>query len=207
MQNPPLSPHYRRRRTFSTTSSASARPSALPKLCTDFSRRPYSSTVRISGKDAYGAFTPTTSAFPSLLFLTQSTPPQSPIEQEPYRRRRVVSTLDPYAQSMRGSPASSSDSIPSFSRTSSSLFSEPMSNVEQPAPSVVCQPSSSSSVMNPILADLERKSKFCTSAMTCASCHMAGSQFPRCPKCSLSFCSRHCRLDTTKHLCAAKKGR
>lgn len=82
-------------------------------------------------------------------------------------------------------------------------------------PSPVCPPSSTSSPFSmishhvqsdlpPILAQLERKSKFCTQKMYCSTCRKSGADFPRCGKCGESWCSRSCRLvEGKRHVCGS----
>lgn len=55
----------------------------------------------------------------------------------------------------------------------------------------------------PTLVDLEHHSKFRSSSV-CVACKKSGANFPSCPKCGETWCSRGCRLkgsDGTRHLC------
>jgi len=58
--------------------------------------------------------------------------------------------------------------------------------------------------LQPILAQLERKSKFCTQKMSCSTCRKTGADFPRCGKCGETWCSRSCRLvEGKRHVCGS----
>jgi hypothetical protein len=58
--------------------------------------------------------------------------------------------------------------------------------------------------LQPILAQLERKSKFCTQKISCSTCRKIGSDFPRCGKCGETWCSRSCRLvEGKRHVCGS----
>jgi hypothetical protein len=56
--------------------------------------------------------------------------------------------------------------------------------------------------LHPVLAQLERSSKFCKNKMECAACGKVGRDFPACGKCRKMWCSRECRLGGGKrHVC------
>ncbi|KAF9077652.1 hypothetical protein BDP27DRAFT_483019 [Rhodocollybia butyracea] len=160
---------------------------------------------------AMGSFTPIHSAFPRLTNLITSCYPGS--TPSGYSRRRLRSMFEwPDAHSESGgsdtssvpaSPTSSLRSsfapIPGISRTSSldsnsyscSLSDEPFHRKH--------------SEMNPILSELERRSKLCNTIVGCATCGKLGSDYPRCGNCGEMWCSRSCRLrDGKKHICASK---
>lgn len=57
--------------------------------------------------------------------------------------------------------------------------------------------------MDPILAALERGSKF-KSKSVCLNCGKTGSNYPCCPRCGETWCSRECRIEANnggKHVC------
>jgi len=168
---------------------------------------------------AYGAFTPTSSAFPSLKYFADSTLSTSilPSLTGITRRRRKPSQLvwridyepisdsSTHSSSEGSSPVSSihplhtPPSIPSISRTTSysaapspaTLFSTTL--FDEPTPKVS---------LHKALATLEKKSKFCTRSVRCATCGKAGSDYPRCGKCGEVWCSRPCRINGgNKHVC------
>jgi len=156
-----------------------------------------------------GSFTPIHSAFPRLTNLITSCYPGS--TPSGYSRRRLRSMFEwPDAHSESGgsdtssvpaSPTSSLRSsfapIPGISRTSSldsnsyscSLSDEPFHRKH--------------SEMNPILSELERRSKLCNTIVGCATCGKLGSDYPRCGNCGEMWCSRSCRLRDGKktYLC------
>lgn len=56
----------------------------------------------------------------------------------------------------------------------------------------------------PSLAEVEASSRLMKGHISCASCKKVGPDFPRCPRCFESWCSRECRLtatEGTKHRC------
>ncbi|KAI7965687.1 hypothetical protein MJO29_001435 [Puccinia striiformis f. sp. tritici] len=58
--------------------------------------------------------------------------------------------------------------------------------------------------MDPVLADLEAKSRLNVQT-ECAICLKKGINYPKCPKCQLEFCSRTCRVsmgDGDRHECS-----
>jgi hypothetical protein len=56
--------------------------------------------------------------------------------------------------------------------------------------------------LNPIMAGLEQRSKFCENKSVCSTCNREGIAFPQCGKCRDSWCSRDCRLKgRMKHSC------
>ncbi|KAJ3731091.1 hypothetical protein DFJ43DRAFT_449231 [Lentinula guzmanii] len=169
---------------------------------------------------AHGSFTPTSSAFPGLTTLATLHNPGTIFMHAGYTRRRQHSMFEwpemhseiggSDTSSVPASPTSSSrssraTSIPGITRTSSydthsSVSSSPSLSDETLLPTRL-KPTE----MNPILSDLERKSKLCSSVIGCATCGKPGSDYPRCGKCGEMWCSRPCRLrDGKKHLCISR---
>jgi len=163
---------------------------------------------------AHGSFTPTSSAFPCLTTLITSDCPGS----VGYSRRPRLSLFDwPDVHSQTGggsdtssvpasptSSFSSAPSVPGISRTSSyeihSSTSSTPSLLDETHP-IRAKPTE----MNPILSELERRSKLCKLIMGCATCGKPGSDYPRCGKCGEMWCSRPCRLrGGKKHICVAQ---
>lgn len=61
------------------------------------------------------------------------------------------------------------------------------------------------SSLDPILASVEQKSKFCRKTMDCSNCRKSGVNFPRCPRCGDMWCSRECRVGEGKrHVCSTR---
>ncbi|TFK27740.1 hypothetical protein FA15DRAFT_666212 [Coprinopsis marcescibilis] len=57
--------------------------------------------------------------------------------------------------------------------------------------------------LHPVLARMERSSKFCAQKMECSTCRKPGRDFPKCGKCQKMWCSRECRLVGGKrHVCS-----
>ena len=69
------------------------------------------------------------------------------------------------------------------------------------APSPVTRTSSGSG-MNSILADVEKSSKFRMQS-TCSKCLREGLDYPKCPRCDETWCSRECRVAGGKHSCGS----
>ena len=105
-------------------------------------------------------------------------------------------------------PPSPSSPIPVITRALplSSGSRSPSSNITSPTIPKVWRSHPVSEVhpsdLHPVLASLERRSKFCVKKDVCATCKRVGSGFPQCGKCGDSWCSRECRLDGgKKHIC------
>ena len=104
--------------------------------------------------------------------------------------------------------ASSSYSIQSSPKRKGSYITRSLPTPVRSTPST----SSSSSMIShvesdipPILAQLERKSKFCSQKMYCSTCKKTGADFPRCGKCGETWCSRPCRLvEGKRHVCGSR---
>ena len=60
----------------------------------------------------------------------------------------------------------------------------------------------SSSGMNAILAEVEQASKFRMHS-TCSKCAREGLDYPKCPRCNETWCSRECRVAGGKHSCGS----
>ena len=60
----------------------------------------------------------------------------------------------------------------------------------------------SNSGMNSILAEVEKASKFRMQS-TCSKCQREGLDYPKCPRCNETWCSRECRVAGGKHSCGS----
>lgn len=174
-----------RKRTVSLLSTTS-------KLVFDRTKTP--PAIHSETHKAYGAFTPTGSAFPSLRYFSEPTTTFFGFR----RHRKPVQPVwridyDPVSQSSTAthSPVSSppgTPPLPSISRTD--IPSSPVS------PPLLLSETAQTLVL------LEKNSKFCARTFQCATCGRAGSDFPRCAKCGELWCSRECRLNGGKrHIC------
>ncbi|KAJ4482159.1 hypothetical protein J3R30DRAFT_2133187 [Lentinula aciculospora] len=170
---------------------------------------------------AHGSFTPTSSAFPCLTTLATLNMfhSDSTFSSAGYSRRRQRSMFEwpeMYYEtdgfdtpSIPASPTSSfssrAPSVPRITRTSSydthSSVSSSPSLLDSTLPPARLKPTD----MNPILSELERKSKLCIEVAGCATCGKSGTDYPRCSKCGEMWCSRPCRLrGGKKHLCISR---
>lgn len=163
---------------------------------------------------AHGSFTPTSAAFPCLTNLITSNYPAFTFGGYSRRRRLSLYCAERHAEtgsdtsSVPASPTSlfdSSPSIPGITRTSSydthSSTSSTLSLLDEPLHRIRAK----SSEMNPILLELERKSKLCKLIAGCATCGKHGSDYPRCGRCGEMWCSRPCRLrGGKKHICVTQ---
>ena len=157
---------------------------------------PSSPTVsqRPEKQDAYGSFVPVRSATTCLRDFATG---YSVIVRSPPKRRRVTFD-DSVSISSNDKWPPPCPQIPYITKT--------FPNDCPPSPT-----SSSSSIMvthdtptdlHPILAKLEKKSRFCTQTVLCTTCRKPGRDFPRCGKCGEMWCSRSCRLVGGKrHIC------
>ena len=69
------------------------------------------------------------------------------------------------------------------------------------APTPVTRANSGSG-MNAILAEVEKASKFRMHS-TCSKCLREGLDYPKCPRCNETWCSRECRVAGGKHSCGS----
>lgn len=193
----------RRRRTasiLSTSSALSTSSTASLSLLSDptlVSGLPESSS-------AWGSFVPLNSASTSLRSLATT-----------HRYRSSRSGYNPSEESFQASIEKSKPYGTLFSRGQSSkvpLITRTLSTNPMPRPP---SPDSSASSINqdvvkhglhPVLARMERASKFCTQKKECSTCRKPGRDFPQCGKCQQMWCSRECRLVGGKrHVCPGSK--
>lgn len=200
-------PRYRKR-TVSLTSLSSAQ----SRITLDFPRaEPAVVTPHIRTHSAYGSFIPTPSARTSLDHLNRSstqwhTPPFRSLPQRLRTHSRLWAEEDDSPLSSR----TSSPTIPSFSRTASPgpILPPPMMStatfhtLKEPHPGHV---RTQSNELDPILANLERKSRLLTTRVSCATCNKVGSGYPKCGRCEAMWCSRECRMVGGKrHVCSSR---
>jgi hypothetical protein len=210
--SPIASPWFRSR----TMSQSSVSSSFSMKFPLDSPKTPPSSALAgwPDGHHASGSFTTTNSASASLQSLADSLS-WSPLLNKRKRRLHALSISynhfpikaepihTPSSPLSINSPASS---IPSISRTSSSFYaSEAISDHISKSPKGASRSpviKEKPAQIDPILARLEKKSKFCTQSARCATCGKIGRDYPRCGKCGEMWCSRDCRLQgRKKHVC------
>lgn len=196
----------RRRRTasiFSTSSCLSTSSTASLSLLSD----PTLVSGVSEGSSAWGSFVPLNSASTSLRSLAAT-----------HRYRNSCSGIDPSEESLQVSIEKSRPYGTLFSRGQSSkvpLITRTLSTNPMPRPP---SPDSSASSINqdvvrhgsnglhPVLARMERASKFCTQKKVCSTCRKPGRDFPQCGKCHQMWCSRECRLVGGKrHVCPGSK--
>ncbi|KDR82783.1 hypothetical protein GALMADRAFT_238308 [Galerina marginata CBS 339.88] len=155
--------------------------------------------------EAYGSFIPLRSAKSTLKDVASLYPSFTTVR--PKRRRRVTFAFD----NAQASPFSyENDSHKPPSPEIPYIIRSSLDSSYPPSPT-----SSSSSIhtthhipsdLHPILASLERNSRLCTQVIECSTCGKTGSDFPRCAKCGVMWCSRPCRLVGGKrHVCSTTK--
>ncbi|GJJ15758.1 hypothetical protein Clacol_010036 [Clathrus columnatus] len=146
--------------------------------------------------------------------MSMSAKPSLSIEKHSMQKEPIPSSLSTPSRTLRSSKnrqITSRTSTPDVTRDMHIPFPTPptpdvhhsQTKVANPAlsPSSPCNatsPNSSPTVLL-TLSDLERTSKLMRSTTTCAVCGRSGSDFPRCPRTGVAWCSRACRI-------AAKKG-
>lgn len=93
-----------------------------------------------------------------------------------------------------------------------SMPTRPNTNLLPPRPSRVGNTTGSYSAatglgaLNCALAEVEKQSRLRTRCQ-CGVCGKMGSDFPRCPRCGMTWCSRECRISDagkTKHTCRSR---
>jgi hypothetical protein len=141
----------------------------------------------------WGFFTPLGSATTSLREFISVSPYSSP------KRRRTSSHDQRTPISSHHEDSSPKPKVPYITRTS------PSPPVLPPSPTSSSFSVISHSNPHPILAQLERKSRFCTQKVHCSTCRKVGTDFPRCGRCGTMWCSRSCRLVGGKrHVCSSR---
>ncbi|KAF8442913.1 hypothetical protein L210DRAFT_3534431 [Boletus edulis BED1] len=99
--------------------------------------------------------------------------------------------------------ASGSSRSPSISRTLMTDFG--WGGVSTSPPSLSLSNDDNPAKLHPVLEAVERGSKLSCRTI-CFTCRKAGTNFPRCPRCDETWCSRACRLQGgKKHNCAIRK--
>lgn len=201
-----------RKRTSSLLSVSSSRSS---KITLDLPKATASALVTApTGKqDTFGAFIPTGSASESLMCIAHSSRTSLIGRTWPRSRRSPPHSIfpeDPELDMSSGppSPTSSKSYIPSISRTSSSYSvstpptSPPTSILDFDVVSAI-EKGKGNADLDPILAILEKSSRFCTRKVYCATCHKSGTSYPSCARCGEMWCSRNCRLvNGQRHVCS-----
>lgn len=191
---------WQRSRTMSMLSSSSTTSSTFRSTFEITKTLSPSSTVcsQADVEQAYGSFIPVRSAAKSLRDFAgdhTTTLPRS------LRKRRRVTFQE------TSSPVSSDDDDfePSHSISYRSRpFPTPKKGYQIPAMTIsnMISQDRSHSDIHPILAKLERESKFCSQTVCCSTCGKPGHDYPRCGKCGVMWCSRTCRLVAGKrHIC------
>ncbi|KAF9645750.1 hypothetical protein BDM02DRAFT_415386 [Thelephora ganbajun] len=92
--------------------------------------------------------------------------------------------------------------VPSrFSSTTTPRRPSPPCKTTSATPTPVTRVSSNAG-MNSILAEVEKASKFRMHS-TCSKCLREGLDYPKCPRCNETWCSRECRVGGGKHSCGS----
>ena len=158
--------------------------------------------------NVYGSFTTT---IPATLWLRNHLSLHIPVSGE--QRHRCGYDTPP------DSPLSFFQSLPGSSRRSPSISRTLLTDFDWGGPSMgpLTSPPSSplsspltdnddgAAKLHPVLRAVERGSKLSCKTV-CSTCMIAGTNFPRCPRCDEMWCSRACRLQGgKKHVCALRK--
>lgn len=145
-------------------------------------------------EQAYGSFIPVRSAAKCLRDFAgdhTTSPPRIP-----KKRRRVT------FQETSSPVSSDDDDIHPSLTISYQNRPSPEKGYQSPVMSIKVSQDSSPAGIHPILAKLEKDSKFCTQMVFCSTCEQPGRDYPRCGKCGVMWCSRTCRLVAGKrHIC------
>ncbi|KAF9046720.1 hypothetical protein BJ165DRAFT_1188848 [Panaeolus papilionaceus] len=130
-----------------------------------------------------------------------SSPPVTRIKP----KRKRVTFVDPLSRPQRWQEDEDNEPpvrVPFITRTLPSSPACPPSPISSTSSIIDVHQPGPIPDLHPILARLEKKSKFCTQKSQCATCHKTGSDYPRCGKCNQMWCSRQCRLVGGKrHVC------
>ena len=147
-------------------------------------------------EQAYGSFIPVRSAASSLRGFASDHTTTLPRSLKKRRRVTFQETTSPMS-------SDDDDFKPSLSISYRNRpFPTPKKAFQIPAVAAPTMMSQDHSDIHPILAKLERESKFCSQMMFCSTCGKPGHDYPRCGKCGVLWCSRTCRLVAGKrHIC------
>ncbi|KAJ7288357.1 hypothetical protein C8J57DRAFT_1279945 [Mycena rebaudengoi] len=137
-----------------------------------------------------------------------SSPPDSPVDSESFSESipSISRTASSFSVSDIGSPSSSAaTSLLDFSilpeRTPRKRATINVDVDVDPRGDTQC------SDIDPRLALLEKRSRFCTARVFCVTCQKPGTNYPSCARCGDKWCSRACRLDgAARHVCRASTG-
>ncbi|KAF8550049.1 hypothetical protein OG21DRAFT_1514524, partial [Imleria badia] len=201
----------RRARAWSTSCSSTASQSSMASIYARMNQSSPLAEPTEGHTNVYGSFTTTVPATPWLrTHLTLDIP-------VPGIRRAKQRDLDYSYESPPDSPllffpsVSGSRRSPSISRTllSDLDWAGPSTgSVASPPPSSPTSPLSDDdnpTRLHPVLLAVEKGSKLSCSSI-CSTCMKVGTNFPRCPRCDETWCSRACRLQGgKKHSCAIRK--
>jgi hypothetical protein len=215
-----------RARTLSTVSTHTPPPRCSTPSCLNPCARP---TLNKTATGS-GSFTLTRSAAASLQQLDTSSrhirhstfsgvfPPSSSRTPSTLSRRSSRSDFtNDGTDTTPGTPDSLPSPVPSISRTASEFEPFPETYrlppqkypIRESAPPRMRQMSHNresyhgAQEMNPILAELERKSKLLRAKTACSTCGALGTDYPKCPRCGDMWCSRQCRIGVgKKHICS-----
>ncbi|KZT19453.1 hypothetical protein NEOLEDRAFT_966162 [Neolentinus lepideus HHB14362 ss-1] len=150
-----------------------------------------------------GAFVPARSASSSLRCMTSLSPPVSE-----HRGRLPFKWFKPKASSSLERSSSPTSLVPSFSRTSSpdsvlTAATSVASVSSGSGPIHLKVPEKQQKRRDSVLQVVEDTSPLNISC-ACAACGKEGANFPRCPRCLETWCSRDCRMKSSsskKHTC------
>lgn len=196
-------------------------PLDLPDLSPVVSRRPTTASAVLHAttdvSTMFGSFSPTASPRHSLQALLVA---NTLVADSCFPSSRVSHPLSSAGPSDSNSSKDlpqdlsslpNSPTLPSICRTPSSYtdseyFPTAPSSAgpATPAREVSPSPKGKQRSLHPALESLEGSSKLSVK-MCCATCQVAGTNFPSCPRCGEMWCSRQCRLQGTggkRHACA-----
>ena len=141
----------------------------------------------------------------------------APADQEPWTRLPnppgLVAVPVSRPPAVEAAPTASSSStrsrsvsrVPSFASLNTVSSSEGPETPRGQSPLRSPLPAQTHDLMSPTLSYLEHLSKIRVSAL-CTTCHKAGHNFPSCPACGDTWCSRECRVKgsgdrSKRHVC------
>jgi len=191
----------RRARGWSTSCSSTISQSSIPSIYPRMNQCSPLAEPTEGHTNVYGSFTTTV---PAALWLRTHLRLDIPVLGI---CRGMQRDIDSDNDSPPDSPlsffhsASGSSRSPSISRTLMADFGWGSTSLPSPSPSNDDNPAK----LHPVLEAVERGSKLSCRTI-CFTCRKAGTNFPRCPRCDETWCSRACRLQGgKKHSCTIRK--
>ncbi|KAG9315766.1 hypothetical protein JVU11DRAFT_3415 [Chiua virens] len=190
-----------RRRAWSTSCSSTTSQSSITSIYPSVNQGSQLAEPTEGLANVYGSFTTT---IPAALWLRTHLSLDIPLSGKGRAMQpdRDCGYSPPDSPLSLFQPFSRSRRSPSISRTLLTDFD--WGRPSGPVSSPVIENDDNPANLHPVLKALEKGSKLSCRSI-CSACMKAGTNFPRCPRCDATWCSRECRLQGgKKHVCPSR---